>query len=282
MESVRFMMATMAGDLFGVDGKVVIITGGLGQLGVQFGKALLERGARVAALDLKGPVARAHEAFSGWLDVGTLLCLEADVTDRSSLVAALEKVEGSLGTPSGLINAAAIDAPPGADSADNAAFEEYSERAWTTTMNVNVTGTFLACQVFGAPMAAAGSGSIINISSIYGLVAPDQRIYEYRRRRGEDFHKPIGYAASKSAILNFSRYLAVHWAAKGVRVNTVTFGGVWAAQDPEFVEAYAFRAPLGRMARPDEYEGPIVFLLSEASSYMTGANLVVDGGWTAW
>ena len=276
------MMATMARDLFAVDGKVVIITGGLGQLGVQFGKALLERGARVAALDLQNPVARAPDAFEGWLDQGNLLCLAADVTDRSSLVRALEEVEGKFGTPSGLINAAAIDAPPGSDSVENPAFEEYSERAWTATINVTVTGTFLACQVFGAPMAEAGRGSIINISSIYGLVAPDQRIYEYRRRRGEDFHKPIGYAASKSAILNVSRYLAVHWADKGVRVNTVTFGGVWAAQDPEFLEAYASRAPLGRMAQPAEYEGPILFLLSEASSYMTGANLVVDGGWTAW
>jgi len=279
---VPFMMATMAQDLFAVDGKVVVITGGLGNLGTQFGKALLERGARVVALDLGGALRRTAAAFGPWADSDQLACLEADVTDRSSLVDALGQVERLFGTPAGLVNAAAVDAPPGASSDDNPAFEDYSEIAWQTTMNVNVTGTFLACQVFGAAMAAAGIGSIVNISSIYGLVAPDQRIYEYRRVRGEEFYKSIAYAASKSAVLNLSRYLAVHWAERGVRVNTVTFGGVFAGQDPEFVEAYASRTPMARMANAAEYEGPIVFLLSEASSYMTGANLVVDGGWTAW
>jgi NAD(P)-dependent dehydrogenase (short-subunit alcohol dehydrogenase family) len=272
----------MARDIFGVDGKVVVITGGLGQLGTQFGRTLLELGASVAAIDLGAPLERAADAFEPWQETGRLACLEADVTDRPALVRALAEVQRHLGPPTGLINAAAIDSPPGASATDNLAFEDYTETAWRTTMDVNVTGTFLACQVFGAPMAAAGAGSIVNISSIYGVVAPDQRLYEYRRRRGEQFYKPVGYAVSKSAILNLTRYLAVHWAPKGVRVNTVTFGGVFAGQDPEFVEAYASRAPLGRMASAAEYDGPILFLLSDASSYMTGANLVVDGGWTAW
>jgi NAD(P)-dependent dehydrogenase (short-subunit alcohol dehydrogenase family) len=276
------MMATMAQDLFAVDGKVVVITGGLGNLGTQFGKALLERGARVAVLDLGGALARAAEVFGLWADSEELACLEADVTDRRSLVDALEQVERRFGTPAGLVNAAAVDSPPGSSGDDNPTFEDYPEAAWQATMNVNVTGTFLACQVFGTAMAAAGIGSIVNISSIYGLVAPDQRIYQYRRNRGEEFYKPVAYAASKSAILNLSRYLAVHWAGRGVRVNTVTFGGVLAGQDHEFVDAYASRTPMARMADAAEYKGPIIFLLSEASSYMTGANLVVDGGWTAW
>jgi NAD(P)-dependent dehydrogenase (short-subunit alcohol dehydrogenase family) len=235
----------------------------------------------VAAVDLKIASEQA-DLLGPWRESRRFASIDADVTDRRSLVDALRQVEERLGVPAGLINAAAIDAPPGASSAANPAFEAYSEEAWQTTMNVNVTGTFLACQVFGGRMAAAGAGSIVNISSTYGIVAPDQRIYDYRRKRGEDFHKPIGYAVSKSAILNLTRYLAVHWAEKGVRVNTVTFGGVFAGQDPEFVEAYSSRTPMGRMAKAAEYEGPIIFLLSEASSYMTGANLVVDGGWTAW
>ena len=148
-------------------------------------------------------------------------------------------------------------------------------------MDVNVKGVYLCCKVFGGAMAKAGKGSIINISSIYGVVSPDQSLYEYRRRRGESFFKPVAYSTSKSALLNLTRYLAVYWAKKNVRVNTLTIAGVFANQEPAFLEAYCGRIPVGRMAEGGDYHGAVIFLASPASAYMTGSNLVMDGGWTA-
>ncbi len=258
--------------LFDLSGRVVVITGGLGQLGRQFTGALLERGAKVAVWDLEAPAS----------DRQDLLYLEADVTRRESLEQALAAVEQRWGTPWGLVNNAALDSPPNAPAAENGPFEDYPLESWEQVMRVNAGGVFLACQVVGGAMARAGRGSIINICSTYGLLSPDQGLYQYRRDRGEIFYKPVAYSASKSALLNLTRYLATYWAGRGVRVNTLTFGGVYNQQDPEFLEAYQARVPLGRMAREDEYNGAVVFLLSRASSYMTGANLVLDGGWTAW
>jgi NAD(P)-dependent dehydrogenase (short-subunit alcohol dehydrogenase family) len=208
--------------------------------------------------------------------------VRVDITDRATLEAAIDDVEQRLGVPHGLVNAAALDAPPDAPAEENGPFETYPESSWDRVMEVNVKGTMLACQVIGGRMAAAGRGSIVNVSSIYGLVSPDQRLYEYRRSAGDAFVKPVAYSASKSALMNLTRYLATYWAPKNVRVNTVTFGGVFNGQDPQFLAGYEARVPLGRMARNDEYNGSIVFLLSDASSYMTGSNLVIDGGWTAW
>lgn len=271
----------MADELFDVTDMVVVITGGLGRLGESFSRALLERGARVATLDLMEDAGPEGEFLRSAQGKGRALLLKADVTDRASLEQALELVENTWETPRGLINNAAIDSPPDAPVEENGPFETYPVSSWDKVMGVNVKGVFLSCQVIGGRMAGAGGGSIINVSSIYGLVSPDQRLYEYRGG-GERFFKPAAYSASKSALLNLTRYLATYWAGSGVRVNTVTFGGVYANQDEAFVEGYVSRVPLGRMACADDYTGAIIFLLSKASSYMTGSNLVIDGGWTAW
>lgn len=270
-----------ARDLFDVAGRVVIVTGGLGQLGRQFTRTLLERGAKVAVFDLH-PISA--DLASAWqeLSEGHLLALEVDVTDRASIERGVARVTQEWAAPYALINNAALDSPPNASAEANGPFESYPGALWDRVMEVNVKGVMLCCQVVGSHMAAAGRGTIININSIYGLVSPDQRLYEYRREQGALFFKPAAYAVSKSALLNLTRYLATYWAPQNVRVNTLTFGGVHNQQDERFLQEYVRRVPLGRMAREDEYNGAIVFLVSEASAYMTGANLTIDGGWTAW
>jgi NAD(P)-dependent dehydrogenase (short-subunit alcohol dehydrogenase family) len=272
----------MAQDIFSVQGKIVIVTGGLGQLGRQFSLALSDRGARVAIFEVHVDEQRVADRFGERCADDSFLFLPVDVTQRSSIEAGLNQVNATWGVPYALINNAAIDSPPNAPTEENGPFESYPESSWDGVMQVNVKGVFLCCQVVGGQMAAAGRGSIINICSTYGIVSPDQRIYEYRRKGGASFFKPVAYSASKSALLNLTRYLATYWAGKNVRVNTLTFGGVFNNQDEEFLKGYCARVPLGRMAREDEYNGAIIFLVSDASSYMTGSNVVIDGGWTAW
>ena len=180
------------------------------------------------------------------------------------------------------MNNAALDSPPDAPPEEVGPFETYPEASFDEVMDVNVKGVVLCCQVVGAAMAEAGRGSIVNISSVYGLLSPPQDLYEFRRTAGETFFKPVAYSVSKSALLNLTRYLATYWAKAGVRVNTLTLGGIFDEQPQEFLDAYGARVPLGRMAEAGEALGAVVFLASDASSYVTGANLVVDGGWSAW
>ena len=263
----------MSDDLFALEDRVIVITGGLGRLGRQFTRALAGHGAMVAVFDLVEDAA---------VESATVMSVACDVTQRGSLAAALGRVEARWGAPWGLVNNAALDAPPDAPAEENGPFETYPEESWDAVMAVNAKGVLLACQVIGGRMAEAGRGAIVNVGSIYGVVSPDQGLYEYRRQGGEAFYKPVAYAASKSALYNMTRYLATYWGARGVRVNIVTFGGVYDGQEPAFVAEYTRRVPLGRMADEDDYNGAIVFLMSDASRYMTGANLVIDGGWTAW
>ncbi len=272
----------MATDLFSVQDMVVVVTGGLGQLGRQYSLALLQRGARVAVFDIRQEETIARERFPKQYNDDRLMFVPVDVTNRQSLETALGLVTARWGTPQALINNAALDSPPDAPAEENGPFETYPENSWDKVMQVNVKGVFLCCQVVGGAMAAAGRGSIVNICSIYGLVSPDQRIYEYRRTGGDFFYKPVAYSVSKSALLNLTRYLATYWRSRNIRVNTLTLAGVFNRQDEKFLEGYCARVPLGRMANEDEYNGAVIFLISQASSYMTGANLIIDGGWTAW
>ena len=263
-------MRLSEGSLFDVRDRVVVVTGGAGQLGGAFASSLTSAGAKVAVID-RVPVKEGP----------ALLSVACDITDRAALDAALARIEKTWDTPCGLVNAAAIDSPPDAPPEENGPFETYPESSFDRIMGVNVKGTMLCCQVFGGAMAKRGKGSIVNIASIYGMVSPDQSLYQYRRDRGEIFFKPVAYSASKSALYNLTRYLAAYWGAKGVRVNTLTLGGVYNNQDPKFLERYNAKVPLGRMADVNEYNSVVQFLLSDAASYVTGSNIVADGGFTA-
>ncbi|MEM7096814.1 MAG: SDR family oxidoreductase [Pseudomonadota bacterium] len=259
-------------------GELVVLTGGLGRLGQQFCSALVECGADVAVIEHPAVAAKQPEHPNP--GAHTFPCDVCDRADLESTLAAIQKHWGR--TPTGLVNCAAIDSPPDAPAEENGPFETYPVESWENVMNVNVTGVFLCCQVFGGAMAKENKGAIVNISSIYGILSPDQSLYEYRRAQGQDFFKPVAYSASKSAIINLSRYLATYWGSTKVRVNTLTLAGVFDNQDDEFLDAYCKKVPLGRMADPDEYNGAVAFLLSDAARYMTGSNLVIDGGFSAW
>jgi NAD(P)-dependent dehydrogenase (short-subunit alcohol dehydrogenase family) len=272
----------MGKNLFDIKDRVIVVTGGMGQLGRQFTRSLCDAGARVAVVDIKIETSEFENYFGDYIRSDRVMGFMTDITSRDSLEVALQQINEKWGIPFGLINNAAIDSPPDAPSAENGPFENYPEKSFDQIMTVNVKGIVLCCQVIGGQMAANNGGSIINICSIYGIVSPDQRIYEYRRKEGRPFYKPVAYCVSKSALHNLSRYLATYWAEKNVRVNTLTFGGVFNNQDREFLNGYNSHVPLGRMAREDEYNGAVQFLLSDASSYMTGSNIVIDGGWIAW
>jgi NAD(P)-dependent dehydrogenase (short-subunit alcohol dehydrogenase family) len=251
-------------DEFDLSGEVAVITGGAGILGPRFAEALARRGAKVAVLDRKPGTGRER----AW---------QVDISDRAALERVKREVEDALGPVSVLVNAAATKTEGFFEP-----FERYRLADWEEVMRTNCTGAMLAAQLFGASMAQAGRGSIINILSIYGIVAPDQRIYEGSMYEGRPINTPAVYSASKAALWGLTKYLATYWAARNVRVNAVTPGGVSSGQNSAFVERYSARVPLGRMAQADEISGAVVFLASRASSYVTGQNIVVDGGLSAW
>ncbi|MDZ4113249.1 MAG: SDR family oxidoreductase [Brevundimonas sp.] len=259
-----------------LDGQVALVTGGAGILGRVFCRALAEAGAQVAVLDLMEDGARAVAAEVG----GDAQGFACDVSDPVSVTAAVEAVMARYGRIDVLVNNAATK------TADVRAFfepfETYSLDTWREVMGVNIDGMFLMAQAVGREMLKAGSGRVVQTASIYGLVGPDGRIYDGSDYLGGPINTPAVYSASKAAVVGLTRWLATHWGDKGIRVNCLVPGGVSSGQNGAFSDNYSARTPMGRMARAEEMAPPLLFLASEASSYVTGQVLAVDGGWTAW
>lgn len=266
-------------EIFSLKNKTAIITGALGLIGKQHCKALSEAGANVVVTDIDK--AKCDE-FAKTLQTESI-GIEIDVTNKDSLINARDKILEKFSHINILVNNAAINdmfENPKAAS-EQSKFENYPLELWQKSVDANLTGVFLCSQVFGTEMAKQKSGSIINIASTYGITAPDQSLY-IKKDGTQDFFKPPAYSATKGGVIMFTRYLAAYWGKDNVRVNTLTPGGVENNQDEFFIEQYSKRTMLNRMAKPTDYKGALVFLASDASNYMTGANLVVDGGWTAW
>jgi NAD(P)-dependent dehydrogenase (short-subunit alcohol dehydrogenase family) len=240
---------------------------------------LLDAGANVIGLDLPGAVPPERFADLQRKAGHRLRAVAADVTDRASLLAARDQCQMNGGAPAVLVNNAGIDQPPG--PATTYRLEDIPLEVFRGVVEVNLLGAFQAAQVFGPAMVRAGAGSIINVGSLYASVSPDARFYDHLPC-DPPFLKPPAYGASKAALVNVTRYLATHWGPHGVRVNALSPGGVEGGQDPEFKRKFTARVPLGRMAAAEDLRGPLIFLASDASSYVTGVELRVDGGFTAW
>jgi NAD(P)-dependent dehydrogenase (short-subunit alcohol dehydrogenase family) len=267
-------------DLFRLDQAVAVVTGACGKLGPIWVEALLGAGARVAALDLPGarpsPLFETVHAAAG----ARLTRIDCDITSRDSLEGAARQVEQHFGVATVLVNNAGIDQPPDAPGGRHR-LEALPVDDFRRMVEVNLIGTFQAIQVFGARMAASGGGSIINIGSLYASVSPDPHFYDHLAGNAP-FIKAPAYGASKAGVVNLTKFFATHWAAEGIRVNTLSPGGVLAGQDEQFKGKYGARVPLRRMAVPADLQGPLVFLASAAASYVTGHELRVEGGFTAW
>ena len=266
--------------LFDLTGKVAVVTGGVGILGQRFCAGLADFGAHVAVVDLDEPSASTFAQQVTQTFGVRCIGIGCDVADPTSVEAMATRVENELGAIDILHNNAA------SKSADVGKFfaslDEFSIDTWREVMSVNLDGLFLVAQAIGTRMAARGKGSVIQMSSIYGVLAPDQRIYEGSEYLGRPINTPPVYSASKAGVIGLTKYLAAYWAPQGIRVNALTPGGVESGQNEAFNSHYASRVPMGRMAQVDEIVGALVFLASEASSYVTGQNIVVDGGLSAW
>jgi NAD(P)-dependent dehydrogenase (short-subunit alcohol dehydrogenase family) len=273
-------MTTKFKTLFDLGGRTAVITGGCGILGRRFADGLAEFGAKIAVLDLDEEAVTAAAS-----EVSTRHSIRAqgyacDITQPDAVRRVAKAIEADLGPVSILLNNAA------SKTRDVDAFfapvEEFSLETWREIMAVNLDGMFNVAQVFGTLMAGRGYGAIVQTASIYGLMAPDQRIYEGSEYLGRAINTPAVYTASKAGVIGLTKHLATYWAAQGVRVNTITPGGVESGQNDAFKQRYGARVPLGRMARADEMVGAMLFLVSDAASYVTGQNLAVDGGLSAW
>jgi len=270
-------------EKFDLSGRVAVVTGGAGLLGAEFCRTLAEGGAAVAIVDLN---------LAGAQKLATALCADGyqakgfgtDITSRESVQEFVPSVVRDFGRLDILVNSAALDPKFDASASEKGIapgnFEDYPLEQWNSALNVNLTGMFLITQACVRPMLERGKkGSIINICSTYGLNGPDQRIYVKDGKRVA--FKPVFYTVTKAGVLGFTKYLAAYYAGTEIRVNALTPGGVFSNHEDYFIKNYSAKTILGRMARKDEMNGALLFLASDASSYMTGNNVVVDGGWTA-
>lgn len=266
--------------LFDLSGKTAIVTGGAGIIGSRVARGFASFGASVAIADLDADAAEATAKDIAEDTGAEVFAAPCDVGDPDSVG---RMVDAVMARGNGIQvlhnNAASKSSDPAAFFAP---FEEFSLETWRETTRINLDGMFLVAQAVGREMAAAGAGSIIQTASIYGVVGADQRIYAGAEYEGLAINTPAVYSATKAAVLGLTRHLAAYWGPKGLRVNSLTPGGVESGQNETFKAAYGSRTPLGRMAERDEMVGAAVFLASDAANYVTGHNLVVDGGWTAW
>ena len=271
------------GKLFGLEGRVVIITGGAGLLGEQHAEAIASAGGTPVIFDMNEGRSEAlvnRLRTSSGVDA---FAVTGDITREADVELALTKVLHRYGRVDVLVNNAARDPKVHAGELAWSRLERFPLEQWNADVAVGLTGAFLCSRVFGAEMARAGRGSIVNVASDLALIAPDQRLYRRSEITGDNQPvKPVSYSVVKTGLIGLTRYLATYWADRGVRANAISPGGVYTGQPEEFVKRLSDLIPLGRMARIDEYRGALLFLCSDASSYMTGANLVVDGGRSVW
>jgi len=268
-------------DLFDLNGKVAVVTGGAGILGQNFCMGLSELGANVAVVDINLDKASETAKIISNLHKGNIHGFACDVSDPSSVKEMVEEVVSEFGEINILHNNAACKS----DNLDAffAPFEEYTLDQWREIMSVNIDGMFLVAQAVGNQMIKQGKGgSIIQTSSIYGVMAPDQSIYEGSFYLDRKINTPAVYTTSKAAVIGLTKHLAAYWADKKIRVNTLTPGGTESGQNDEFKLRYSKRIPMGRMANADEMVGALLYLASDASSYVTGQNIIIDGGLNCW